>query len=300
MVRRDEIHFRDPFLFPLPIDRTYYLFGTTDPDPWKSKGTGFDVYTSGDLENWEGPYPAFRPPTGFWAEKNFWAPEVHIYKDNFYMFASFYADGRRRGTQILQASCPIGPYLRHSQGPVTPGDWECLDGTFYLDENLTPWMIFSHEWVQANDGEICAVQLSRDLRKAVGEALVLFKASEAGWTKGIRRRDGSACEDARVTDGPFVYRMSDNTLLILWSSISEGGYAMGYARSRSGTLLGPWDQSEAPIIDCDGGHGMIFKSFEGRLYLCYHSPNTTPEERFHYTEIIEHEAGLARIRGKAH
>ena len=38
-------------------------------------------------------------------------------------------------TQILRAEKPEGPYVLHSDGPVTPHDWECLDGTFYVEKS---------------------------------------------------------------------------------------------------------------------------------------------------------------------
>lgn len=37
-----------------------------------------------------------------------------------------------RGTQILRADKPEGPFVPLSDGPVTPADWECLDGTLYV------------------------------------------------------------------------------------------------------------------------------------------------------------------------
>src|SRR6185436_5786395 len=108
--------------------------------------------TSTDLAHWDGPFPAFRPPSGFWADRNFWAPEVHFYQGRYYMFASFKAENVPRGTQILVSDTPQGLFLPMSAGTVTPPDWECLDGTFFLDANNAPWIIFCHEWVQVGDG----------------------------------------------------------------------------------------------------------------------------------------------------
>ncbi|MCX7025934.1 MAG: hypothetical protein NT061_00275 [Spirochaetes bacterium] len=61
---------------------------------------------------------------------------------------------------------------------------------------------------------------------------------------------------------------------------------MGSAFSE-GSVLGPWIQAENPLVDADGGHGMVFKAFDGRLFLTYHSPNDTPNERFRYFEVAE-------------
>jgi arabinan endo-1,5-alpha-L-arabinosidase len=73
-----DIQLRDPFVRPVPALRSYFLFGTTDADPWKAPGTGFDVYTGTDLDNWDRPQPAFRPQPGFRGRKNFRAPESHV------------------------------------------------------------------------------------------------------------------------------------------------------------------------------------------------------------------------------
>jgi arabinan endo-1,5-alpha-L-arabinosidase len=291
-MKRDAIVIRDPFVLAVQEEKKYYLYGTTDPDPWKEPGIGFDVYASSDLEHWEGPHPAFRPGAGFWGTHNFWAPEVYRYKDSFYMFASFKARGHERATQILRAETPLGPFELHSAGPVTPPGWECLDGTFFVEDGR-PWLIFSHEWVQVNDGEIWAVPLSPDLGRAEGKPTLLFRGSAGPWTKGLLRRDGSGLEDARVTDGPFVYRADQGNLFLLWSSIARSGYALGVARSESGRIEGPWMQQAKPLLEAGRGHGMIFQAFDGRAYIAYHYPNDTPNERFHFREVGLEGARLA-------
>lgn len=265
-----DIRVRDPYI--VPYEGKYYLFGTTDTDPWDGKGEGFQTYVSEDMENWEGPLYAFQPGPDFWGEKNFWAPEVHRYKGSWYIFASFIGSGRRRGTQILKADCITGPYTPITEYAVTPADWECLDGTLHVDEEGNPWIVFCHEWVQIHDGEICAMPLSDDLREPVGEPVVLFRASEAPW---------EAWRDAdHVTDGPFMFRGSDGMLKMIWSSFSKNGYAVGVATSKSGSVLGPWEQSVEPSVE-GGGHGMIFTDYEGKTWLTFHSPNESPEERMH-------------------
>jgi arabinan endo-1,5-alpha-L-arabinosidase len=294
-VKSSEIQMRDPFVAVSPGEGKYYLFGTTDPDPWKSPGIGFDAYASADLVNWEGPFPAFRPEPGFWGRKNFWAPEAHAYRGGHYLFASFIAEGRRRGTHVLSSKKIMGPYAPHSEGPVTPPAWECLDGTLHADASGTPWMVFCHEWVQAVDGEVCAVRLSDDLKRAEGDPILLFRASEAPWTAPLERRDGSGKKDARVTDGPFLHRTRSGILLMLWSSLSAKGYAMGVARS-SGGVLGPWSQDERPIVDGGGGHGMVFRGLDGVLRISYHRPNDTPLERPVFMEAEETDGPAAGLR----
>jgi beta-xylosidase len=280
------IRLRDPFILPVPEQRKYYLFGTGWTLP---NGPGFMVYHSSDLEAFAGPTAAFRRPDDFWADHHFWAPEVHRYQGRYYMFASFKARDACRGTQILVSDAPTGPYRPHSRGPVTPREWECLDGTLHIDKAKHPWIVFCHEWVQVGDGEICALPLSDDLAKARGTPSLLFRASEAPWVveSGDRPR-------GRVTDGPFVHRTTDGTLLMLWSSFGRDGYALAVARSESGTLRGPWNHDPKPLYTNDGGHGMLFRTFDGTLMLLLHQPNRAPGERPRLF-VMEERGGRLRI-----
>jgi GH43 family beta-xylosidase len=290
-----DIQIRDPFV--VQQDDAYYLFGSTDKDIWRGRAMGFDVYISRNgLTHFDGPFPVFRPSEQFWSETNFWAPEVHMYRDAYYIFATFKPKQGRRGTAILKSeSGIIGPYVPWSlnaagiSGPVTPAGWECLDGTFFVEQGK-PYMVFCHEWQQTGDGKICAIPLTDDLRQASNSTpMVLFHASEAPW----------ACEltgqppGSYVTDGPFLYRTGDDALLLLWSSFDKNGrYCIGVARSEDGTLRGPWIQSEKSLYNLDGGHGMIFRGKEGTLYLVIHRPNKTPFERPVFREIIEKEGTI--------
>jgi len=288
MLKSTDIHIRDPFVLPIMVEKQYYLYGTTGSEAWTNSALGFDHYTSPDLQSWEGPFPAFRPPTTFWADRNFWAPEVHVYRGRYYLFASFKAEGVCRGTQILAADVPQGPFLPISSGPVTPRDWECLDGTLFVDAHDQPWMVFCHEWVQVGDGEICALRLSDDLESAIEQPHLLFRASEASWAQEINSKD----RKGYVTDGPWLHRLAGGGLIMLWSSFGMGGYTVGVARSASGEILGPWQQVPEPLYAGDGGHCMVFRTFDGQLRLAFHRPNQSPDERPQFVLLRENGSSL--------
>ena len=285
-MKRTDIHMRDPFV--LLHEGTYYLYGSTDDNTWEGPGTGFDFYKSQDLENFEGPFPAFRPEEDFWGKENFWAPEVWPYKGKFYMLASFIAEGYHRGVQVLCADAPEGPFKPVKNGAVTPKDWECLDGTLYFDEESHPWMVFSHEWRQIGDGAFCCIQLSEDLKEAVTEPEVLFHASNAPWT--ISNHEFG--QEGNVTDGPFLVKNSLGETVLMWSGFSKNGYTIGQAVSKNGRK-GPWMHPAEPIYDKDGGHGMLFRKKDGSLWLAIHTPNETGKERPIFLEIEEKD-GLFR------
>jgi arabinan endo-1,5-alpha-L-arabinosidase len=203
-IGRSELRIRDPFI--VEHGGRYLLFGTTDPDPWQGPGIGFDRYESADLERWRGPFPAFRPAAGFWGETQFWAPEVHYYHGAWFMLATFADRAGRRGTQVLIGTGPDGLFRPWSDGPVTPSEWMCLDGTLYRDPSGAPWLVFCHEWLQAGDGAIYAQRLTDDLRTSHGSPMLLFTASQAPWTRPFRNEATGYDDLAYITDGPFVIR----------------------------------------------------------------------------------------------
>ncbi len=271
-----DIHIRDPFI--LTDDGKYYMYGSRAKN-FAMKSGGFDVYVSDDLENWSEPTECFNSEKFNMNRGANWAPEVHKYGDKYYMFATFTKEDNLRGTYILRADSPKGPFVPHSNGAVTPEGWECLDGTFYISKDGTPYMVFCHEHTQIVDGTICYVKLSDDLSKTVGEVVTIFSASSC---PGVSSVTAAA---HYVTDGPFMYRTKTDELLMIWSSFINGKYAELLVKFNGGEI-GADITHLIPLIDSDGGHGMIFKK-EDKLYLTFHSPNTANFERPHFTEIID-------------
>jgi len=268
-----DIHIRDPFVYV--ENGTYYLYASFAKDGKRC----IAVYTGSDLVNWSEPQVVFMPPEGFWGTRDFWAPEMHAYNGSYYLFGSFIADGRKRATAILKADSPMGPFAPWGCEQITPMDWMCLDGTLHVDENGKPWMVFCHEWVQINNGTMCAVPLKEDLSGPDGDVTTLFAAGDAPWVRSVK-------DDINfVTDGPFLYRSENGTLNMLWSTFSDTGYSVARAYSESGSVLGPWKHDARPVYPKDGGHCMLFRDLNGQMRMSLHGPNHNPMERARYIPI---------------
>ena len=274
-MKRLDIRIRDPFIYL--EDGTYYMYARCDND------MGVKVYKSRDLENFDEPIVCFNAPADFWATRDNWAPEMHKHNGKYYIFISYKSEAACRGTQILMADSPEGPFRIHSDGPVTPRDWECLDGTLYVDKNGTPYMIFCHEWLQVNNGEMCCVELSKDLSKAVSEPHVMFRAGDNPLPREIRFSDK---HHGMVTDGCFIYKTDSDRLIMIWASVGENdNYLELQAICDDGNILGNWRHDAPAIFQKDGGHGMIFKDVDGKEKLVLHSPNHDKLERAHFFDI---------------
>lgn len=275
-MKQNEINIRDPFI--LKEGDTYYLYGTRAKDFGK-KVNGFDVYTTKDLIHFSEPKVCF--DSGKWdmnREVN-WAPEVHKYNNSYYMLATFTKKNGLRGVYILKSDNPDGEFKPHSNGAVTPDEWECLDGTLYINKNNEPYLVFCHEHTQIIDGTVCYIRLSDDLTHSIGEPVYMFSGSTPDWAD--KKPEG----EHYITDGPFMYRTTDGELLLIWSTFVNHMYCQCVAKSSNGELDGAFTHLP-PIITNDGGHGMIFKA-DDKLYLTFHTPNKSLEEHPTFKELID-------------
>ncbi|MGC4014724.1 MAG: glycoside hydrolase family 43 protein [Luteolibacter sp.] len=295
-IRIDDLAVHDPFILADAATHTYYLYGgyrTTDAAlKDKVKNAGVKAYTSKDLVNWEGPQVVYEMGGDFWADKNAspWAPEVHAWRGKFYLFTTFHewdhseqpVNGdravKRRGSQILVADSPLGPFKPLKNRPTTPDGDFTLDGTLWIEDGK-PYMVYCHEWIQPGGGTVEAVPLSEDLAEATGKPFVLFAAKDAPWARSTNSYGGKETGNA-VSDGVFPFRTRSGKLLMLWSSWTKSrAYGEGVAVSESGKIHGPWKQSQEPILQDDRGHGMIFEDFDGGLVHCLHRYFKIPATR---------------------
>ncbi|MBN2183653.1 MAG: family 43 glycosylhydrolase [Sedimentisphaerales bacterium] len=268
-----EIYMRDVCILPDPANQTYYMIGP-----------GFNsvrMYTSKDLKTWQGPKTIFTTPADIWGDipvVGIWAPEMHSYKGKYYLFLTFdtrnlFAEQWRnwrprvtRGSQILVGDSPNGPFKPFQNHSTLPTDMMTLDGTLWVEDGK-PYIVFCHEWVQISNGTIEYMALRDDLSETIGEPTLLFRGSDGPWATF------SATEGNFVTDGPYLYKSKSGRLFMIWSSFITGSYTVGLAISDSGKLAGPWKQQKEPIYDKNGGHAMLFTTFDGKLMMVLHAPN---------------------------
>ncbi len=295
LLKTADIRIRDPYIYAEAQNKTYYLYAQSG----KREGRGFsgvEVYASKDLVHWQPPRRVLVLPDDAGLQA-VWAPEMHRYKGQYYLFVTLTYDrtlsGKKpvedghwpalqmRGTHIFHADNPLGPFKPFKSGAHTPADWMALDGTFFADQGK-PYMVFCHEWVQLVDGTMDCVQLKDDLSDAVaGQPKLLFKASSA---PGI----GPSAKGGKITDGCFLYRSpKSKRLFMTWSTFIPGKeYCVVLARSESGGIGGPWKQ-QGLLYTQDGGHAMTFNTFDGRLLMALHQPNSRGRERLHLFELAD-------------
>ena len=217
------LRLRDPFILVDKQTSMYYLHFNNN--------LKIRVYKSKDLSTWKDEGYSFIAKSDFWGQQDFWAPDVYEYEGRYYLFTTFSNTGVKRGTSILVSDSPKGPFTPLVNKAITPSGWMCLDGSLYIDKEGNPWLLFCREWLEAVDGEIYAQRLAKDLKTTEGDPHLLFKASEAPWAGTIT----SSGVTGYVTDAPFIHRLDDGKLIMLWSSFrkQDGKYAIGQAISET-------------------------------------------------------------------
>ncbi len=209
-----------------------------------------------------------------------WAAELHTYKGKYYYFATFTNRAvkidtvqgneiERRASHVLVSDNPDGPYVPMQDPIYLPAEKPTLDGTFWVDTDGKPYMIFCHEWLQNWNGTMEKIELKPDLSGSLGESKILFRAKDAPWSREVDK-DGKVGPN-KVTDGPYLFRTATGRLGMIWTSWIDDIYAQGVAYSKSGTLDGPWVHEKELITPHNFGHGMLFKTLDGRNLMSVHS-----------------------------
>ncbi len=267
----DSIRLSDPAILADRKTSMYYMTGTGGM-LWKSK----------DLVLWEGPYRVAMTDPDSWMGPNpmIWAAELHPFKDKYYYFATFTNRDviidtvkgnaiERRACHVLVSDKPDGPYTPLEDPVYLPPDKPTLDGTFWIDKDKKPYMVYCYEWLQNWDGTIEKIELKPDLSGTIGEGKVLFRASDSPWSR--EKDENGTVVPNKVTDGPYLFYTQTGRLGMIWTSWIYNEYTQGVAYSESGTLDGPWVHDEEPITPLNYGHGMLFRTLEGKLLMAVHS-----------------------------
>ena len=290
-VQFNDLSMSDPYIYADEATKTYYL-----------TSSGGRQYRSKDLVMWEGPYNVI-DISGTWMEKAGFAAAAEIHKvGDYYYYAGTWSDHsdliqqvpRRYNvphnqTVLLRASNPEGPYEVFDRNPnhdYQPREWDCIDGTLY-EENGHIYMIFVHEWTQLIDGTMDYVELSADLAETISEPVTMFRASEnpsCGEMNSLGEATFGLKMPGWVTDGPQMFRTKTGKLGMLWATWGKERYFQAICYSESGTIAGPWIQEPEPFLADNSGHGMLFKTFEGKLiYVVHHSEGNGPRKPQYWT-----------------
>lgn len=244
-------------------DGTYYLYGTSSPN-------GILVYTSTDLENWQGPVGASHGHAllkgDSWGTQGFWAPQVFKRNGKYYM-----AYTANEQIAIAESDSPLGPFCQETIGHL-PATMKQIDPFVFFDDDGKAYMYH----VRLIDGNrIYVAELNKDLKSMKEKtARECVSAEPKTWEDTWKA-------EWTVTEGPTLVKQGTkkNATYYLFYSCNDyrnPDYAVGYATAKS--PLGPFVKYEGnPIISRKNiglkgtGHGDIFTDKDGQLRYVFHT-----------------------------
>lgn len=243
---------------------TYYLYGTTGGDNALSN-LGFMVYTSSDLEKWEGPAGyqnglALKKGDSF-GDKGFWAPQ--ILKNN-NAFCMIYTANEK--IAVAFSNSPLGPFKNESKKTIIETGNQ-IDPFIFIDEDGKKYLYHVR---LTNGNRIFVVEISDDFKSIKSETLTECIAGSLPW-------ENTQNVPWTVTEGPSVLK-HDHLYYLIYSAndFRNPDYAVGYATSKS--PYGPWEKStDSPIIGRKNvnhngiGHGDIFLDKNNKMKYVFHT-----------------------------
>ncbi|MCR8668685.1 glycoside hydrolase family 43 protein [Aestuariibaculum sp. M13] len=262
------IFLADPTIFK--NNGTYYLYGTSQGS-LINKGNGFLVYSSTDMQNWEGPIGnmngfALKDSEAF-GNTGFWAPQVFEHNNQFYM-----AYTANEKIAIASSISPLGPFTNDGN-PISKTSQ--IDPFIFMDDNGKSYLFHVR---LSNGNRIFVAELNTDLLSIKEETLTEIITATDPW-------ENTNNANWSVAEGPTVIKENDTYYLFYSTNdFRNPDYAVGYATAPS--PMGPWTKStNNPIIhgsmigENGAGHGDIFYDEQGKMQYVLHT---------HFSEAVVH------------
>lgn len=252
----------DPFI--LPYEGVYYHYST-------SHEAGFIVRTSTDLVHWDEGVLCYQDSkVGF---KDFWAPEVYFYRDQFYMFfSSKNKEQDRLLMSVAVSKNPRGPFIDVSDKPTFDFGYAAIDASVFFDDDGKIYMYYAKDCSEnmvdgIHTSQIYVIELSEDLIHTKGKEVLVstpkgpFEQRDPNWQWN---------EGPSLLKENGIYYLSYST-----NCFSDKLYSVCYKTSKS--PLGPFVKAKNnPVLtyiedEISGpGHNCYFQTFDNQKMTAFH------------------------------
>ena len=271
----NNIHLADPAM--IFYHGTYYLYGTVEANA----NEGFLVYSSKNMETWKAETEvnngyALRKGDVF-GTANFWAPQVFLYKNKFYM-----AYVANENIAIAESESPLGPFTQKVKQPLAASVKQ-IDPFIFIDTNGKKYLYH----VRLSEGnKLFVAEMSDDFLSIKPNTLHQCITATEPW-------ENTANTSWPVTEGPSL--LKHNNLYYLFYTANDfrnPDYAVGYAVSEHPE--GPWKKNiNNPILSRKNigrngtGHGDFIKGKDNILYYVFHTHNSATVVAPRATAIVK-------------
>lgn len=232
----DTMDIANPFIAYDYETDIYYMTGDNG-HMWKSK----------DLHMWAGPYDVLDYDTASWlgAAPVITSPEIHKFAGKYYYMATF-ETAEHHSCATLVADDITGPYTTiDNESFLLDMSEMAAHPTFCKDEYGYGYMIYNHLGEQNGDGTAQVVMYDNDFARRLGEAFVMFRASQVPWAYEVV--DGERKPSSHL-ESPFLVYSGKEGFGLLFTAYAGEEKAVGVAYSETSTLNGPWVVEDEPLL----------------------------------------------------
>lgn len=243
--------------------------------------TGFDVWVSEDLKNWEGPIRCFNG-VEYWGKSHFWAPEVVYHNGKFVMhYTAMSREFNSLRLGVATSDSPTGPFVDVHNRPIFDLGYATIDGSVLICEEGN-FFYYSRDCIEnivngIGTSQLYCVRLNDDLTEAVGEHKLVSTPTEPYEMKSLYHP-----KKRLWNEGPYVIKLGDKYVMN-YSTNYYGSNDYAICVSTADHPMGPWKKSvNNPVLsqreDLFGaGHNAIFKDDNGEYYTSFHI-QTNPQQ----------------------
>jgi len=257
----------DPFVLRA-LDGTYYCYATSASD-------GFKAWISSDLVHWTDIGYVYKCKSDSWGKSDFWAPEVVLYNDKYFMhYSARWRENQSLRIGVAMADSPAGPFLDVFNHPMFDFGYAAIDGHILFDDDGSKYFYYSRDCSEnivdgRHESHLYIAELNDDLVSFKSDPLLITRP-EQEWEL---RSDPEWCWN----EGPFVLKHNEKYYLMYSANFyASREYSVGYAVSDSPT--GPFVKAaHNPVLfstvpEISGpGHNSVISSPDGKeLFIVYH------------------------------
>ena len=268
------------------------------------------MWTSADMHVWNGPYDVLQQDTTSWigASPIITSPEIHKYNNRYYYMATFEnpdsivndANGNpfvRRSCVALVADSIVGPYVTiDNTRSLLAVEEMAAHPTFCTDDLDVGYMIYNHQGEQNGDATVQIVRFTPDLGRRMGEAYVMFTASQNSWS----RSEVEGVEQfSPIMEAPDLFYTGDYVMGIMFNTYIDETPAVGVAYSQTGTLNGPWVIEEEPMLTGYRAAAM-FNDYDGTLVMVTNMDTIIGESMKRVPKLFKMESQFNKLQIEGH
>lgn len=229
-------YFADPFVFLYA--GTYYAVATGP-----GKGGIFPMMTSEDLVHWSEAGAALIPPDSNLGT-DFWAPEVAVTNEGFYLYYSVGFKDKQHKLRVAFSQTPTGPYTDFGISLVDPSHTPfAIDPSPFQDENGDWFLFYAKDFLNADGGNRAGTGIVVDrmigMTQLANEPQVVVRATR-DWQRYDEHRDiFGGTYDWHTLEGPCpAYRNGKYYCLYSGGSWQNESYGVDFVSAES--ITGPW------------------------------------------------------------